>query len=99
MKLMPASRARWMIETDSSWSRFPHCPNIIAPRQSGLTLTPVRPSVRCFMASTLLTAPLACSRSRASVDAEAGAPHVLEHVERLLDRHRLGRRVEHVGQV
>src|SRR3954465_10080381 len=50
MKLMPPSRARWMIEMDSSWSRLPHAPNIIAPRQSGLTLTPVRPRVRIFMA-------------------------------------------------
>src|ERR671916_687362 len=46
---MPASSARWMMRTDSSWSRSPQAPNIIAPRQSGLTLTPVRPSVRCSM--------------------------------------------------
>src|SRR3954452_23929230 len=46
MKLMPASRARWMIRTDSSWSSLPQAPNIIAPRQSGLTWTPVRPSWR-----------------------------------------------------
>ncbi len=38
-----------MIRTDSSWSGLPHSPNIIAPRQSGLTLTPVRPSVRILM--------------------------------------------------
>src|SRR4051812_36480259 len=43
MKLMPASSARWMMRIDSSWSVSPHAPNIIAPRQSGLTLTPVRP--------------------------------------------------------
>ena len=36
----------WMIRTDSSWSGLPQAPNIMAPRQSGLTLTPVRPSGR-----------------------------------------------------
>ena len=44
MKLMPASSAAWMIATESSWSGLPQPPNIIAPRQSGLTFTPVRPS-------------------------------------------------------
>src|SRR4051794_21905091 len=43
---MPASRAAWITATASSWSALPQAPNIIAPRQSGLTLTPVRPSVR-----------------------------------------------------
>src|SRR3954447_16687739 len=43
MKLIPASKARWMMRIDSSWSRLPHSPNIIAPRQNGVTLTPVRP--------------------------------------------------------
>ena len=33
-----------MIRIDSSWSVLPQPPNIIAPRQSGLTFTPVRPS-------------------------------------------------------
>src|SRR3954454_12614628 len=46
MKLMPASRARWMIRIESLWSVLPHAPNIIAPRHSGLTWTPVRPSER-----------------------------------------------------
>jgi hypothetical protein len=50
MKLTPASSARWMIRTDSSWSVLPHAPNIIAPRQSGLTVMPVRPSVLVSMA-------------------------------------------------
>src|SRR6476469_6664709 len=49
MKLIPASSARWMIAMDSSWSGLPQAPNIMAPRQSGLTLTPVRPSVRSCM--------------------------------------------------
>src|SRR5689334_8149238 len=49
MKLMPASMASWMMATESSWSGFPQAPNIMAPRQSGLTLRPVRPSVRYFM--------------------------------------------------
>jgi hypothetical protein len=49
MKLIPASRARWMIWIESSWSGLPILPNIMAPRQYGLTLIPVRPSVRYFM--------------------------------------------------
>src|SRR3954468_8028125 len=49
MKLMPASRAAWMMRIDSSWSGSPQAPNIIAPRQSLLTETPVRPSGRCSM--------------------------------------------------
>ena len=55
MKLMPASSARWMIAIDSSWSVLPQAPNIIVPRQSGLTWTPVRPSERY---STLMSAAL-----------------------------------------
>src|SRR3954471_16304672 len=46
MKLIPASSARWMILIESSWSGLPQAPNIMAPRQSGLTWTPVLPSVR-----------------------------------------------------
>ena len=46
---LPASSAAWMIRIESSWSGLPHWPNIIAPRQSGLTLTPVRPSERISM--------------------------------------------------
>jgi hypothetical protein len=48
-KLIPASRALWMIRIESSWSGLPMAPNIMAPRQYGLTLMPVRPSVRYFM--------------------------------------------------
>src|ERR1700704_6202969 len=46
MKLMPASRAAWMTAIESSWSGLPQAPNIMAPRQSGLTWTPVLPRVR-----------------------------------------------------
>ena len=46
MKLIPASSARWMMRMQSSWSVLPQAPNIIAPRQSGLTFIPVVPSVR-----------------------------------------------------
>src|SRR3954468_18985963 len=46
---MPASRARFMIRPESARSSLPHGPNIIAPRHSGLTRTPVRPRVRCSM--------------------------------------------------
>src|SRR3954471_3697345 len=38
-----------MILMDSSWSGSPHPPNIIAPRQSGLTCIPVRPRLRYSM--------------------------------------------------
>src|SRR3954470_22530092 len=54
MKLIPPSSARWMIRIDSSWSVSPQAPNIIAPRHSGLTWTPVRPNVRCSMSGKLL---------------------------------------------
>src|SRR3954453_15347064 len=54
MKLMPASRAAWMMRTDSSWSVLPQAPNIIAPRHSGLTLTPVLPKLRSCMAPHLV---------------------------------------------
>src|SRR4051812_6519288 len=49
-KLMPASRARWMIRMESARSSLPHGPNIMAPRHRGLTWTPVRPSGRYCMA-------------------------------------------------
>src|SRR3954447_12707926 len=52
-KLIPASRARWMMRIESLWSVLPQAPNIIAPRQSGLTCTPVRPRGRSSMAATL----------------------------------------------
>src|SRR5664279_6504238 len=48
-KLIPASRARWTMRMESAWSALPHGPNIIVPRQSGLTWTPVRPSGRYCM--------------------------------------------------
>src|SRR3954447_22431632 len=54
MKLIPASSAAWMMRTDSSWSVLPQSPNIIAPRQSGLTLTPVIPRLRSCMAPHLI---------------------------------------------
>src|SRR4051794_2115478 len=54
MKLIPASSAAWMIRTDSSWSVLPQSPNIIAPRQSGLTLTPVAPRLRSCMTPHLV---------------------------------------------
>src|SRR5690349_22444186 len=54
MKLIPASSAAWMIRIDSSWSVLPHSPNIIAPRQRGLTFTPVTPRLRSCMAPHLV---------------------------------------------
>src|SRR5262245_25209928 len=64
--LMPASSARWMIRTDSSRSRLPQAPNIIAPRQSGLTITPVRPR------GLYSTAPDASGGIRAGTDSPSG---------------------------
>src|SRR4051794_7062086 len=46
---MPASRARWMMRMESARSSLPQGPNIIAPRHTGLTWTPVRPSGRYCM--------------------------------------------------
>src|SRR4051812_12808218 len=53
MKLIPASSARWMMRTLSSWSVLPQAPNIIAPRHSGLTSTPVPPSMRSIVDSIM----------------------------------------------
>ena len=49
----PRVQALWMIRIESSWSGFPMTPNIMAPRQYGLTSIPVRPSVRYFITSPL----------------------------------------------
>src|SRR6187200_679756 len=54
MKLIPASSARWMMRIESSWSMFPQAPNIIVPRQSFETWTPVRPSGRYSMVAPVL---------------------------------------------
>src|SRR6185312_7417806 len=64
MKLMPASSAAWMTATDSSWSGLPQAPNIIAPRQRGLTFTPVRPRVRYFIAASLSSSGRRYARER-----------------------------------
>src|SRR6478735_1318147 len=74
MKLMPPSSAAWMIRTDSSWSVLPHSPNIIAPRQSGLTLTPVVPRLRSCMAPHLVDRREPCLESVAG-GAQVQAPH------------------------
>src|ERR1700741_4371872 len=49
-----------MTRMHSSWSVSPQAPNIIAPRHSGLTFTPVRPSVRNSMCETYTRAPTRC---------------------------------------
>ena len=48
---MPASSARWMIRIESDSSALPHGPNIIVPKHSGLTETPVRPRILFCMVS------------------------------------------------
>src|SRR3954462_12632113 len=54
---MPASSARWMMRIESSWSVLPQAPNIIVPRQSFETWTPVRPSGRYSIALGLRDRP------------------------------------------
>src|SRR5947209_6745642 len=66
MKLIPASSARWIMRTLSSWSGLPHAPNIIAPRQRGLTCTPVRPSARSSIARAYPAAAFSNRHSRSS---------------------------------
>ena len=51
-----------MIATLSSWSRLPIAPNIIAPRHSSLTLTPVFPNVLLRIAADS-TSPMTTARS------------------------------------
>src|ERR1700704_167865 len=46
---MPASRAVWIIRTDSSWSVLPIAPKFIAPSANSLTEMPVPPRIlRCI---------------------------------------------------
>src|SRR3954468_20999171 len=75
MKLMPASSARWMIRIESSWSGLPQAPNIIAPRQSGLTSTLVRPSGRISMA------PIVRKPLRGLLDGPEHSPGVAAHLD------------------
>src|SRR5262249_37646270 len=50
-KLTPASNARCAMRTQSSWSRLPHWPNIMAPRQYSVAWTRELPSgPRCTRA-------------------------------------------------
>ena len=48
-KLIPPSIAALMTRAASSWSWFPHSPNIIVPRQCVLTRMPVPPMTRYSM--------------------------------------------------
>ena len=48
-KLTPASSAAWTMARHSSWSRLPHAPSTMVPRQNVLTCMPVGPRVRCSM--------------------------------------------------
>src|SRR5690348_5078468 len=78
MKLMPESSARWMIRIDSFSSLLPQSPNIMAPRQSGLTYMPVRPSVRCSIGQKLL--PRRRGSARGGGDG-GGDPVAVDHGE------------------
>src|SRR3954449_8666851 len=59
-----------MMRTDSSWSLLPQSPNIIAPKQSGLTLTPVLPRLRSCMAADLV------DRREAGLETVAGCAQI-----------------------
>src|SRR5436190_16691553 len=88
MKLIPASSAAWMMRIESSWSVLPHSPNIIAPRQSGLTLTPVEPRLRSCMAAHLVDrgeAGLEPVARRAEVEAPHAHPLLAGQASGLLD--------------
>src|ERR1700685_4433886 len=79
MKLMPASRALWMILIESSWSGLPQAPNIMAPRQRGLTLRPVRPRVRSSISSPYVVALVGATPARPPLlDAETALRGFLE---------------------
>src|SRR3954468_6423183 len=89
MKLIPASSARWMMRIESSWSAFPHAPNIIVPRHSFETWTPARPKGR-YSILVLLSRwgrPLALLRARPRAGAPAPAVSLrrLRHVVARLD--------------
>src|SRR4051794_13007274 len=86
MKLIPPSRAAWMIRTESSWSVLPQAPNIIAPRHSGLTCMPVRPSGRCSIGRSLRGCPqggrqpLAAALDRRVAEDQAGPARMCEAI-------------------
>src|ERR1700694_3019152 len=48
-RLMPASRAVWIMRTDSSWSVLPMAPKFIAPSANSLTEMPVPPRFLRFI--------------------------------------------------
>src|SRR3954453_17412709 len=80
---MPASSAAWMIRIESSWSGLPQAPNIIAPRHSGLTLTPVLPRLRYSMVQrrypllVVEQAPLGVETSGVARQGPVGADHAV----------------------
>ena len=73
-----------MIRIDSSWSALPQAPNIIAPRQSGLTFTPVRPRFAVLHPPGLPRRGVPCRGSPRS----RGAMNLLAHERGPGDRHR-----------
>src|SRR6266567_526414 len=77
-KLTPASRALWMIRMHSSWSVLPQEPNIIVPRQSALTSTPVWPSSRYSIPPPRVSPPRSSTESagRAAVRRSRAGPGV-----------------------
>src|SRR5436305_10857542 len=76
MKLIPASSARGIMRMQSSWSVLPQAPNIIVPRHSGLTFTPVRPRVRTSIGMNRKGSASALARPRARLAGAAAAAGV-----------------------
>src|SRR5436190_19639820 len=103
MKLIPASSARWMMRIESSWSVLPQAPNIIAPRHSGVTLTPVRPRVRvCMPRASLRDGQLEPhaveQRARAEVvGAEVGRVGLRDLEQQAMARREVPGRAEELG--
>src|SRR5688500_18541069 len=78
MKLMPLSSAASIMRMHSSWSVLPHSPNIIAPRQYGVTWIPVRPIERYFMAGSLSRLELFGQRRKPDPMSYAWSPEEFE---------------------
>src|SRR4051812_49725609 len=76
-----------MIRIESSWSVLPQAPNIIAPRHSGLTLTPVLPRLRYSIAQrrypllVIEQRALGLQAARVARQGAVGADHAVARVD------------------
>src|SRR5512143_3900156 len=93
MKLMPASRAARTMRSDSDSSA--RSPNIIAPRHSDDTSTPLRPSLRCVIAIATFRELRNSRRSKyGQVLERSSAPLAADRVELAVVLDRINERVE-----